>query len=148
MSDTRQFCTFHLGSLFLGVEVCHVQEVLRYQEMTDVPLTSSIISGLINLRGQIVTAIDLRERFGLDDDAPEAPMNVVIRAEEEVVSFQVDAIGDVLTVPEDAYEPPPPTLAGPTKELIRGVYKLESALLLCLDIDAALNFDATNTCSE
>ena len=65
MSEDRQVCTFFLDGLFFGVEVLQVQEVIRYQEMTEVPLAPSVISGLINLRGQIVTAIDLRKRLDL-----------------------------------------------------------------------------------
>lgn len=80
MSLERQFCTFHLDSLFLGIEVLRVQEVIRAQPMTHVPLAPPAVKGLINLRGQIVTAIDLRDRFGLPPlPSEQAPMNVVVR---------------------------------------------------------------------
>jgi purine-binding chemotaxis protein CheW len=65
MNETRQYCTFHLDGLFFGVEVSQVQEVLRYQDMTRVPLAPPMVRGLINLRGQIVTAFDLRQRLGM-----------------------------------------------------------------------------------
>lgn len=143
-NDTKQFCTFNLADLFLGVEVSRVQEVLRYQDMTEVPLTSSVVGGLINLRGQIVTAINLRQRFGFSSDGPdgvEHPMNVVVRADDGVASLLVDSIGDVLEIPEDAFEPPPPTVAKGA-DLICGVYKLEGRLLLVLDIKKALCFES------
>jgi purine-binding chemotaxis protein CheW len=138
----RQFATFHLGELFLGVEVEKVQEVLRYQDMTPVPLASPVVRGLINLRGQIVTAIDLRRRFQLDERPEgERPMNVVLRAEDTLVSLLVDEIGDVLHIGEERFEAAPETLHGPARDLIRGVFKLDGALLLVLDADRALDVE-------
>jgi chemotaxis signal transduction protein len=96
---TRQFCTFFVDDLFLGIDVQQIQEVIRYQAMTRVPLAAASISGLINLRGQIVTAIDLRCRLGLPLRKPgESPMNVVVRDGDNVISLLVDRIGDVLEV--------------------------------------------------
>jgi purine-binding chemotaxis protein CheW len=139
----RQFATFHLAGLFLGVEVEKVQEVLRYQEMTPVPLASSVVQGLINLRGQIVTAIDLRRRFDLED-RPEGvrPMNVVLRTDDNPVSLLVDEIGDVLQIGEETFESPPETIRGVARELIRGVFKLEGRLLLVLDTERAMGLGA------
>lgn len=139
MADNRQYCTFHLDSLFLGIEVLRVQEVIRVQPMTRLPLAPAEISGLINLRGQIVTAIDLRQRFGLPrrpDERP--PMNVVVQTDEGAVSFLVDEIGDVIETDADSFERPPETLAGPARDLILGVYKLPSRLLLVMDCERAL----------
>jgi purine-binding chemotaxis protein CheW len=135
----QQFCTFFLNQQFLGVPVEQVQEVIRYQEMTRVPLVPSVIRGLINLRGQIVMAIDLRRRFGMPErPASELPMNVVVRTDDGAVSFLVDEIGDVLEVEEDSFEPPPETLQGPGRELVRGVYKLQQRLMLVLDAEHAV----------
>jgi purine-binding chemotaxis protein CheW len=115
--------------------VREVQEVIRYQEMTRVPLAAPVVRGLINLRGQIVTAIDLRRRLGLPDrgDSGEhLPMNLVVRTDDGVVSLLVDEIGEVVEVDEDTFERPPPTLDGVARELVRGVYKREGSLLLVL----------------
>ena len=109
----QQFATFFVDELFFGVEVLRVQEVLRYQETTPVPSAPDVIEGLINLRGEIVTAIDLRQRLGLrprPDDR--RPMNVVVRSEDSAVSLQVDEIADVLQVNESDFEQPPETLEG------------------------------------
>ncbi|MFN3198628.1 MAG: chemotaxis protein CheW [Bradymonadia bacterium] len=136
MSDAAggQFCTFFLDNHFFGVEVNHVQEVLRYQEMTPVPQAPDTIRGLINLRGQIVTAIDLRRRLAFEPLPEEAkPMNVVVGTDDGTVSFLVDRIGDVLTVDEGQYEAPPETLEGPVANMVTGTYKLEDRLLLVLD---------------
>jgi chemotaxis signal transduction protein len=92
-----QFATFFVADLFFGVDVLHVQEVLRFQAMTPVPKAPRAIEGLINLRGQIVTAIDMRRRLGLPPrDGNKSPMNIVIRTSEGAVSLLVDEIGDVL----------------------------------------------------
>jgi purine-binding chemotaxis protein CheW len=139
MSKTRQFCTFFLEDQFFGVPVQQVQEVIRYQEMTRVPLVPAVIRGLINLRGQIVMALDLRRRFGMPD-RPDSqfPMNVVVRTEDGAVSFLVDEIGDVLEVEEQTFERPPETLQGPAQTLVRGVYKLQERLMLVLDTERAV----------
>ena len=135
----HQFCTFYLDGLFFGVEVKKVQEVIRYQEMTRVPLASVVVQGLINLRGQIVPAIDLRRRLELSDrPAGQLPMNVVIRSDDGPVSLLVDEIGDVLEVEAEAFERPPETLRGVARDLIRGAFKLQDRLLLTLDTDAAV----------
>ena len=113
MAEEQQFCTFILDRYVFGIEVKQVQEVLRYQELTRVPLASQVVSGLINLRGQIVTAIDLRRRLELNErDDDELPMNVVImnvviRTDDGIVSLLVDEIGDVIEVEEDTFEHPP-----------------------------------------
>jgi purine-binding chemotaxis protein CheW len=139
VTKIQQFCTFFLKDQFFGVPVQQVQEVIRYQEMTRVPLTPQVIRGLINLRGQIVMAVDLRRRFGMDD-RPESqlPMNVVVRTDDGAVSFLVDEIGDVLEVDEESFEKPPETLRGESRELVRGVYKLRERLMLVLDTDRAV----------
>lgn len=140
MSTRQQLCTFFLDDLYFGVEVQKVQEVIRYQEMTRVPLAQPVVRGLINLRGQIVTAIDMRRRLGLPAlSADQLPMNVVIRTDDGPVSLLVDEIGDVLEVDHDSYDSPPETLRGATRDLIKGAYKLNGRLLLTLDSDRAVS---------
>lgn len=140
MSQAKQLCTFYVEGLLLGVEVAKVQEVIRYQEMTSVPLAPPVMGGLINLRGQIVTAIDLRQRLGLRARAEgDMPMNVVVRTDEGAMSLLVDEIGDVVEIEEEAFESAPDTLAEDARELIRGVYKTQSSLLLLLDTDKSVS---------
>jgi purine-binding chemotaxis protein CheW len=144
MSELKQFCTFYIDQILFGVEVTDVQEVLRYQDITEVPLADSSIHGLINLRGQIITAVDLRNRMKLpprQDD--QQPMNVVIRTNGEVISFLVDSIGDVLEVEDEVFEPSPGTVDAATRELIKGVYKLEGRLLMVLDAAKASEVSTT-----
>jgi purine-binding chemotaxis protein CheW len=140
MANEHQFCTFYVAGQYFGLDVLRVQEVIRYQEMTRVPLAPAVVRGLINLRGQIVTAIDLRRRLELTDrPADELPINVVVRTGDGAVSLLVDEIGDVLQVPESLFERPPETLKGSARELIRGAYKLPDQLLLILDTDRTVS---------
>jgi purine-binding chemotaxis protein CheW len=140
MTDNKQFATFFLDGLFFGVEVLKVQEVIRYQEMTRVPIAPPMIQGLINLRGQIITAIDLRRRLEMPPRAENRlPMNVVVRTDDGAVSLLVDEIGDVVEIQDDTYERLPETLTGVARELIRGVYKLKERLLLILDTERAVS---------
>jgi purine-binding chemotaxis protein CheW len=140
MTQRQQFCTFFLDGLRFGVDVQKVQEVVPYQEMTRVPLAPPTVRGLLNLRGQIVTGIDLRRRLELPErPAGAMPMNVVLRGEDSPVSFLVDDIGEVLEIAAEACERPPDTLQGRVRELILSVYPLPDELLLVLDTAKTLD---------
>jgi len=139
VKQSMQLCTFVVDDLCFGVDVMRVQEVLRFQEMTRVPLAPKVIHGLINLRGQIVTALDLRERLGLEPRSDgELPMNVVIRGTEAPFSLLVDHIGDVIEVAEESFESPPSTMVARHRQVIDAVCKLPGHLLLLLDPDLVL----------
>jgi purine-binding chemotaxis protein CheW len=145
MSQGRQLCTFYLQEFLFGVEVEKVQEVIRYQEMTRIPLSPLMIAGLINLRGQIVTAIDLRHQLDLPARAAgDLPMNVVIRRDDGPISLLVDEIGDVVEVDDESFEDAPDTLDTRGREFIRGVYKLKEQLLLLLDTDKSMTVLGTH----
>ena len=134
MSAGHQYCTFYLGDQYFGLDVLKVQEIVRHQPLTKVPLADEMVRGLINLRGQIVTAIDLRRRLDLPEFTEDRdPVNVVVQTDDGAVSLLVDEIGDVLEVSEEDFERPPETLQGSSRELIRGVYKLDGKLLVILD---------------
>ncbi len=146
MSQEHKFCTFFVDQYFFGVDISQVQEVIRYQEMTGVPLSNSVIRGLINLRGQIVTAVDLRRRLGFSPlEEGRFPMNVVIRTEDGALSLLVDEISDVLDVSEEMFENPPENLSGETRAMIHHVCKLKDRLLLILDIEQLLNLEYAKT---
>lgn len=143
VADDLRYCTFHLADLFLGVPVMEVQEVIRSQETTRVPLVSDVIHGLMNLRGEIVTTLDLRRRLDLPPIEEGAePMNVVIRTDDGVLSLLVDRIGDVLELDADGFEPAPPTLRGVSRDLVAAVHKLDGRLLLVLDLGRLLALTA------
>ncbi len=129
-----RFTTFYVGGMLFGVDVMNVQEVLRAQASTRVPLAPEVVSGLINLRGQIVTSIDMRRRLNLPLRAPESiPMNIVVRSGDEAVNLLVDEIGDVLQVDASRFERKIHNIDPAVRDLIVGVYKLDDRLLLVLD---------------
>lgn len=138
MNSSGQFCTFHVADVFLGVNVLKVQEVLRYRALATIPLAPANVEGLLNLRGQIVTAIDLRRRLGFAArPADESTMIVIVRTEDGQIAFLVDSVGDVLDVDEATFEPVPDTLPPATRALILGVHKLPGSLLHVLDAEQA-----------
>jgi purine-binding chemotaxis protein CheW len=138
--SSRQFATFFVDGLFFGIDVLQVQEVLRYQEMTRVPLAQEVIEGLINLRGQIVTAVDMRRRLKLKPRADgRTPMNTVVRTAEGAISLLVDEIGDVVEVEAEDFESPPDNIDAAARELLRGVYKLKDRLLLVLNAEKTVD---------
>lgn len=140
MAGPRQFCTFFLDDRFFGVEVEKVQEVIRYQVITPIPLAAPVIRGLINLRGQIVTAIDLRRLLQIGDRPTDhRPINIVVHTRQGTFSLLVDRIGDVLDVDQASFEHAPDTLDGIARELINGTYKLQGRLLLTMNIDKLFN---------
>lgn len=136
---STRLVTFTLGERSYGIDVSVVQEVLRGLPRTRIPLAPRALAGLINLRGQVLTAVDLRAQLGLPprEDGIE-PMLVVTHVDGEPVALLVDSIGAVVDVEPEQFEPPPDTLVGPTRELILGAYKLTDHLLLSLDVDKAV----------
>jgi purine-binding chemotaxis protein CheW len=138
MAQTSQYCTFYLDKQLFGVELKSVQELIHWLDMTKVPLAPAVVSGLINLRGQIVTAVDLRRRLELAPAPPGLPaMNVVVHSEDGAVSLLVDEIGDVLEVEDSTFELPPETLRGTVRSMLLGVHKLSDRLMLVLDTEKA-----------
>jgi purine-binding chemotaxis protein CheW len=139
-ASAGQFCTFLVDGQLFGVSVERVQEVLRFQAMTRVPLAPAEVRGLINLRGDIVTAIDMRRRLGRPALAVGVePMNVVVNVEGSAVSLLVDEIGDVIEPSDESVEDPPETIDPALRRLLRSVYKLEDRLLLVLDADRTVD---------
>ena len=136
---TQQLCTFRVGQHFFGVPVMSVQEVIRAQQMTIVPLAHGAVAGLINLRGQIVTAVDMRRRLDMPsrpEDIP--PTNVILRTADGAVSLLVDEIGDVIEVDAATFEPVPLSVTGAARRMLAGVHVLLGQLLLVLDPDQAV----------
>ncbi len=136
----HQYCTFYLDGHHFAIEVLSVQEVFRLQEITQVPYSPGEIEGLINLRGRIITAINLRHRLGLAKwEGEKAPTCIVTRTDDGSVCLLVDEIGDVLSPPSEAFEEPPDTMDPTIRPLVRQVCKLEKNLLLILDTERAVD---------
>lgn len=139
MNEQRLFCTFYLGRQYYGIPVVDVQEVLLSQPLTQVPLAPLAVAGLMNLRGQIVTSVDVRRVLRVSDaEREQDPMNVVVRHEGAEVSLQVDNIGDVLDAAGLVLERPPETMQGVSREFLSGIYALDNQLLLVLDVHRML----------
>lgn len=137
------FVTFRLADQWLGVPVVLIQEVLTAQIIAPVPRSPAQVAGFLNLRGQIVTAVDLRVCLGLPRrDADDGVMNVVVRDGEELFSLIVDKVGDVVEVEDRRVEPAPGTLPVLWREVCTGVIRLDEGLLVILDVEAVLRMDA------
>jgi len=148
MTREKQLCTFVLDSFLMGIEVEDVREVMRNQPITMVPMAPKEIRGLINLRGQIVPVVDLRCRLELSDcDADRVPVLMIVEPDAQTVGLLVDRVEDVIDVAEEDCEPPPGTLQGIGRELIRSAYKLPDRLLLVLDVRRVVDVDAVPVCS-
>ena len=143
-SATQQLCTFHVGAHFFGVPVLHVQEVIRAQQMTIVPLAHAAVAGLINLRGQIVTAVDMRRHLDMPArDNDREPTNVILRTADGAVSLLVDDIGDVIEVDGATLAPVPPSMTGAARRMLTGVHVLKNQLLMVLDPERAVTLGTT-----
>lgn len=133
------WCTFIVAGRQFGLDVARVQEVLKPQPMTSLPLAPPAVSGLLNLRGRIVPAVDLRVVLGLaGTESPPPGGHLVVFDAESPVSLTVDAIGDVRHAGDVSPVPVPHTLEGPARELISGAVPLPDGLLLLLDLDRTL----------
>lgn len=136
VKTTRQFSTFYVAGRLYGLDVIAVQEVTKALVITRVPLAQPYVCGLINLRGQIATAITLRKLFALEDGADESElMNVVCKGEGLLLSLLVDQIGDVIEVENSLFEPTPDTVSPEVGRFMAGVYKVPGALLSILDVE-------------
>ncbi len=135
----NQYVSFCVDSQLLGVPVNAVQEVLNPQTIARIPRARPEIAGLLNLRGQIVTAVDLRKRLGLPAFSGErGSMNVVLRQGTESFSLLVDDVGDVINVNGERLDPVPGTLEPRWKSVTRGVFRLERRLFIILNVNAVL----------
>jgi purine-binding chemotaxis protein CheW len=144
-AQRQGFVSFRLAGQWLGVPVTVAQEVLPAQAVSPVPLAPPEVAGFLNLRGQIVTALDLRVRLGLPPrEAGEPTMNIVVRDGEELVSFVVDEVGDVVEVDRGDVEPVPPTLGERWRECCTGVLRLERGLLVVMETRQLLRAPAAH----
>ncbi len=128
-----QLVGFHVGGEEFAIDILHVQEIIRTQQLTRVPNSPEFMEGVMNLRGKIIPVIALRRRFGLDEVAPNKQNRiVVVEIQGTVLGFIVDAVSEVLRIPADTVEPPP-RLGLVEREYVSGVGKLGDRLLILLD---------------
>ena len=136
MVEARQICTFRLERLSFGVDVRSVKGVISQQRLTRVPLAPPAVRGLTSFRGEVIAGLDLRPCLGLDArDAEPQGSSVILKAAMGPVSLLVDEIGDVVTVGEDRFEPPPETLPAKLREITESVCELDGRLILLLNVE-------------
>jgi len=144
-AELLQLVTFSIGEEEFGVDILKVQEIIRTMEITKVPRAPDFVEGVINLRGKVIPIIDLRRRFGLDSREHDKHTRIiVIEINNMIVGFVVDSVSEVLRIPANTVEPPPPVVAGLESEYISGVGKLEDRLLILLDLDRLLSSEERN----
>ncbi len=138
--EASQLCGFKIMDGQYAIPVLEVQEVVKPQKVTPVPLGPEYVDGLINLRGQIVTAINLRVLFGLPRlENPDEYMNIIVRWGDSLYALVVDEIMDVMDIQNSSFEDTPDTIEEGLKKYIRGVFKLENNLLTLLSLEKILD---------
>ncbi len=143
--ETEEFVTFTIAGQLFGIPVLQIQDVLSSYQITPIPLAPPEITGSLNLRGRVVTAIDVRLRLGLSARAKEAEsMSIVAEDEGELYSLMVDSVGEVLALSKSEYERNPPTLDAKFRAFSEGIYRLDKQLLVVLDVDRLLSYERSD----
>lgn len=148
-SNLIQLTTFRLGPEEFGVDILKVQEIIRMMPITKVPNAPKFVEGVINLRGKVIPVIDMRKRFSMPHSQRDAHTRIMVMAlQGQVVGFVVDAVSEVLRIPENTVEAPPAVVAGIGSEYMRGVGKLHDRLLILLDLDRLLTEQEVSSLSH
>ncbi len=137
-SQTKNFLTVTISNQIFGIPVLQVQDVLGPQKVTRVPLAPPSVAGALNLRGRIVTAIDVKRCLNLASDTPPKAMSVVVEHNHELYSLIIDHVGDVIPLKDVDFEPNPATLDPLWKGISHGIYRLDKQLLVVLDVPKLL----------
>jgi purine-binding chemotaxis protein CheW len=142
LGESQDFVTMTIHDQLFGIPVLTVQDVLGPQKITRIPLASPEVTGSLNLRGRIVTAIDVRKRLGLPVvEGDSKGMSVVVDFNGELYSLIIDSVGEVLSLPADCFERNPATLDSAWREVSGGVFRLKDKLLVVLDVARLLAFN-------
>ena len=137
--ENHMYVTMRIEDQLFGIPVKNVRDVLRRQKITEIPLSATEVSGSLNLRGRIVTVINLRRRLRLTEtENDDKGMFVVVEYKGELFSLMVDSVGEVMTVPSHAIEKTPANLGGAWKEVTTGIYKMSGELLVIIDVQSLL----------
>ncbi len=140
-NETEEFITFTIAGQLFGIPVLQVQDVLSSYQITRIPLAPPEITGSLNLRGRVVTALDIRQRLGLPPRPEGAEsMSIVAESEGELYSLMVDTVGEVLALSQSAYERNLPTLDAKFRAFSDGIYRLDDQLLVVLDVNRLLDY--------
>ncbi|HIF11055.1 MAG TPA: chemotaxis protein CheW [Sneathiellales bacterium] len=138
-TDSEEYVTAVLDGQLFGIPVLAVQDVLGPQKLANIPLAPPEVAGSLNLRGRIVTAIDLRKRLGMESADREKSMSIVVDHHGELYSLLIDEVGEVLRVPLENYERNPPTLDPRWRDISQGIFRLDGRLLVILQVQRLLD---------
>lgn len=138
--ERKQYSTFSVAGHLYGIDVTRVQEVVKPMAMTSIPLAPVYVRGLINLRGQVATAVGMKELLGVPSHGQQELMNVVCKCDGNLVSLLVDDIGDVIEVSQSQFEKSPATIPDSVRKFMTGVYKITGSLLSIIDIDLVAKY--------
>jgi purine-binding chemotaxis protein CheW len=145
-TGNQDYVTMSIADQMFGIPVLQVQDVLGHQRITRIPLAPPEVAGSLNLRGRIVTAIDVRLRLGLPGRAKDKPgMSIVVDLRGELYSLMVDSVGEVLSLTNEDFERNPATLDPRWREVSTGIYRLNGQLMVVLDVPRLLNFTTVET---
>lgn len=140
--ELNQLISFVVGKEEYGMEILRVKEVIRSPQITPLPKAPTFVKGIINLRGDVIPIVDLREKFGIGSDVETSEMRIiVVDVDGRLVGMVVDSANQVVRIPSDQIEPPPPIVGGTSKEYIKGVGKLDDRLVVLLNVDTILSND-------
>ncbi len=141
VGESAQFVTMMVADQLFGIRDLSVHDVLAPRKITPIPLAPREVAGAMNLRGRIVTAIDMRRALDLPPREDGDGMYIVVEKETEFYSLMIDGVGEVMALPPERYEQPPATLNSRWRDVAKGVYRLEDQLLVVLDVDRLLDFN-------
>ena len=145
-NKTVELATFYVGDSLCGMDILKVQEINKLLEMTEVPLAPDYVKGILNLRGQIVTVIDLGSKLSLaETETSGDTRNIIVNSNGEYIGLLVDRIGDVERTEEEDIEPPPANIGGIQGRFFEGVFKKENSLIGILNVEEILKDDYSQT---
>jgi purine-binding chemotaxis protein CheW len=142
-----EFVTFYVGNLLIGVDIHNVEEINRQVEVTPVPQAPPHVRGVINLRGEVVTVVDLCKVLEMGQtEINQHTRTVVVNSGNEEIGLLVDRVADVVLTRSELMEPPPANVSGVDGRFFKGLYKLDNSLLIVLDVDAAIAVNEKQLC--
>ena len=138
-SDISQYCGFKIGGEEYAIPVMEVQEVIKPQMVTPIPLAQDQVRGLINLRGQIVTCLSLRKLFNQEDDLNQDYMNIIVKGKDGFFSLIVDEVTDIIDIEKTNIESPPDTINPNLRKFVDNIYKRKKGLVILLKIESLVD---------
>ena len=139
MNNSLELSTFYVGDALYGMDILRVQEINRLMDFTKVPQSPEYVMGIMNLRGQIVTVIDLSKKLGLSEtELKDESRNIIVNDQGEYIGLLVDRISDVVRTDTDKIEPPPSNMGGVQGKFLQGVFKMDKNLIGILNVEELL----------